>query len=202
MTVFYLIRHAAHGLLGHKMAGRMPGVSLSSEGSAQAQRLADRLASLPIGAVYASPLERARETAQPLADALGLTIEIADQVNELDFGDWTGGTLEELSEIPEWRLFNSFRSGTRIPGGELMLEAQGRIVGFLERAARRHMEAHIAVVSHGDVIKSALAYYLGVSLDLFQRIEISPASVSIVELHLWGPRVLALNWTEEPFPVG
>ena len=200
MTVFYLIRHAAHGLLGHRIAGRMPGVRLSAAGNAQAQRLADQLASSPIQAVYASPLERARETAQPLAARLGLQVEIAEDVNELDFGEWTGRTLEELREIAEWGLFNSFRSGARIPGGELMPEAQMRIVRFLERAARRHADAHVAVVSHGDVIKSALAYYLGAPLDLFQRIEVGPASVSTVELQPWGPRILAVNWSDQPTP--
>lgn len=198
MTVFYLIRHAAHGLLGHRMAGRKPDVRLSREGNAQAQQLAERLASLPIRAICASPLERARDTAQPLADRLGIEVEIAEELNELDFGEWTGRTLEELGGIPEWKLFNRFRSGTRIPGGELMPEAQGRIVGFLERTALEQADAHVAVVSHSDIIKSALAYYLGVPLDLFQRIEVSPASVSVVELQPWGPRVLAVNWTEHP----
>jgi probable phosphomutase (TIGR03848 family) len=198
LTIFYLIRHAAHGLLGQRMAGRMAGVRLSPEGRAQAQQLATRLGSRPIQAVYAGPLERARETAEPLAVTLGIQVEIADEVNELDFGEWTGQALDELRELPAWQLFNSFRSGTRIPGGELMPEVQTRILSFLESAARRHVEAHVAIISHGDVIKSALAYYLGIPLDLFQRIEVSPASVSIIELQPWGPRLLALNWTENP----
>jgi probable phosphoglycerate mutase len=197
MATFYLIRHGAHDLLGRAMAGRMPGVHLNADGQRQAEQLAERLAAAPIRAIYSSPLERARETAAPLAARLGQPVQISEALGEIDFGDWTGHTFEELREIPRWQQFNSYRSGTRIPQGELMLEAQARIVGEMERLRELHSHDHIGIVGHADVIKAAVAYYLGVPLDLFQRIEISPGSVSIVTLSDYGPRVLRVNDTGE-----
>ena len=195
MATFLLIRHAAHDLLGRAIAGRIAGVSLNPEGQAQAERLAEWLARLPITAIYSSPLERARETALPLAGRLRLQIRIAPELDEIDFGEWTGRTFPELAAIPRWDRFNSFRSGTRIPGGELMLEAQVRIVGLIERLREDHPGGLVALVSHGDVIKAALLYYLGAPLDLFMRLEISPASVSEIEVSEYGPRVLRVNDT-------
>jgi probable phosphomutase (TIGR03848 family) len=198
MTTFLLIRHAAHGLLNRAIAGRMAGVHLNAEGQAQAVRLAERHARLPIRAIFCSPVERARETALPLAQRLGLELRITETITEIDFGDWSGRTFPELREIPRWQRFNSYRSGTRIPNGELMLEAQARMVGQMERLREEYPNDHLALISHGDVIKSAVAYYLGAPLDLFQRIEISPASVSVIELQEYGPRVLRVNDTDQP----
>lgn len=199
MTTFLLIRHASHDLLGKAIAGRSPGVRLSPKGRQEAADLAERLASVPLRAVYSSPLERTRETAEPLSARLGLEVRISEAILELDFGEWTGKSLEELRQDPRFGHFNSFRSGTRIPGGERMPEAQARFVGEMHRLAGLHPDEWVALVSHGDPIKSALAYYLGVPLDLFQRIEISPASVSVVELNEWGPRVLCVNGAGERF---
>lgn len=192
-TTFLLIRHAAHDLLGRTIAGRMPGVSLNERGRAQAQELAQRLVPLPLAAAYSSPLERARETAAPIAARHGLPVTVLDAINELDFGEWTGQTLAALADHPRWQPFNAFRSGTRVPGGETMAEAQRRMVGAMEALCARHPDGSVALVGHGDPIKSAVAYFLGVPLDLFQRIEISPASVSVVTLADWGPRVLCVN---------
>ncbi len=199
MTTFLLIRHAAHSLLGHTIVGRMPGVHLSEEGQEQARRLAERLADVPIRAIYTSPLERARETTEPLARSLGQQPQICEQINEIDVGDWTGWTLERLRELPQWQLFNSFRSGTRAPHGETMLETQARMVAQMERLKERHANDYVALVSHGDVIKAAVLYYLGIPLDLFHRFEISPASVSIIALHDYGPQILCLNHTGQGF---
>ena len=197
MTTFFLIRHAAHDLLGHAIAGRMSGVSLNAVGRAQAERLAERLASVPFQAVFSGPLERTRETAQPLARRLGLPLHICEEIGELDFGDWTGRTLAELADLPGWQPFNAYRSGTRIPGGELMVEAQTRMVVAMERLRAQYPGGHLALVSHGDILKAALAYYLGVPLDLFQRIGISPASVSVITLSEYGPRILCVYETGE-----
>jgi probable phosphomutase (TIGR03848 family) len=195
MATFLLIRHAAHDLLGRCIAGRMPGVHLNREGQAQAERLAERLAHAPIRAIFSGPLERAQETALPLVQRLGLPLQISEAIDEIDFGEWTGRTFEELAEIPQWHLFNSFRSGTRIPNGELMLEAQARIVAELGRLREQYPEDALALISHGDVIKAAVAYYAGVPLDLFQRLEISPASVTVITISEYGPRVLCVNDT-------
>lgn len=195
MTVFFLIRHALHEFGSEAIAGRTPGVHLSPDGQAQAARLADRLAAMPIKAIYHSPLERTTETAQAIGARLGLVPQVNDALNELDFGDWAGRKLSDLRGQEQWREFNAFRSGTRAPNGELMLEAQARMVCEMQRLRECHPDDCVALVSHGDIIKSAVAYYLGVPLDLFQRIEISPASVSIIAVADYGPWTLCVNHT-------
>jgi broad specificity phosphatase PhoE len=197
MTTFYLIRHATNDLVGWKIAGRAPGVTLNAEGRRQAERLAGHLAQRPIHAVYTSPLERARETAQPLCDRLGLVPAIAEALHEIDFGDWTGRAVAELDTLPRWRRFNAFRSGTRAPGGEMMLEAQARIVGFMQRLREDFPDQTLALVSHGDVIRAAVLYYLGAPLDHFLRVEISPASLSEIQVGEYGAQVTRLNATVE-----
>lgn len=194
-TTFLLIRHAAHSLLGVRMAGRMAGVNLNETGQAQANALALRLTGVPLSAIYSSPLERAVQTATPAAAHLGLPVRISTAITELDYGDWTGRTFEELDAMPGWRPYNAFRSGSRIPGGEMMLNAQARTVSFMQELCHIHPGGHVALVSHADIIKGALAYYLGVPLDLFLRIEISPASVSVIALDEYGPHILRVNDT-------
>ena len=200
MAIVLLVRHAAHDLLGRAIAGRMPGVHLNGEGRRQASLLAEQLARAPIAAVYSSPLERARETAQPIAERLKLPLRIAGEANEVDFGDWTNRDFAALAKLEAWRLFHSFRSGTRIPGGELLIETQARIVGLIGRLAERHGREHIAVVSHGDVIRSALVYYLGMPIDFISRIEVGPASISTLIIDEDGSRLLQLNQWSEPRP--
>lgn len=193
MTTFLLIRHASHDWLGRRLAGRTPGVHLSERGMQEAVDLACRLGEYPIRALYSSPLERAQQTAAPIAERLGLEVRTSHAILELDFGDWTGKPIDELRQDPRFTYFNSFRSGTPIPGGEAMQAVQARVTQEMHRLAREHPDEWVALVSHGDVIKSAAAFYLGVPLDLFQRIEISPASVTAIELNEWGPRVLCVN---------
>jgi probable phosphomutase (TIGR03848 family) len=195
MTTFLLIRHGTCDSVGRSIAGRAPGVHLNGAGRAQVAALADRLAALPIAAIYSSPLERACETAAPLAARHGKAVTILPELTELDFGEWTGRTLAELDTAEGWRAFNTFRSGTRIPSGELMTEVQARAVGALERLTQTHGDATVAIVTHGDVIRAVLTYFLGMPLDLLQRIEIDPAAVSIVRLDRFGPVVLRLNST-------
>jgi probable phosphoglycerate mutase len=200
MTVFFLIRHALHSLDGETIAGRMPNVHLSPDGQKQASQLAQRLSKTPLKAIYCSPLERTQETAQAIGSHLRLSPQVCPELHELDFGDWMGRKLKDLREIEKWRYFNAFRSGTRAPGGELMLETQSRIVCFMERLRERHPQDYVALISHGDVLKSSIAYSLGVPLDLFGRIEISPASVSIVAIADYGPSVLCVNHTGDELP--
>lgn len=180
MTTFLLIRHAEYMFGDDALPGRTAGVGLSQAGRAQAAALADRLAQLPIRAIYASPLDRAHETAQPLAARLGLAVQVAQSLNEVEFGRWNGKTMSDLARDPRWRLWNSFRGGTRAPDGELLLETQSRIVAEMLRLRERHHGQCIALFSHGDVIRAALAHWLGVHVDLFLRIKIDLASVSIV----------------------
>ena len=194
MTRFLLIRHATTDAVGKHLSGRTAGVSLNEEGKFQAEKLAERLANIPIAAIYSSPLERAIETAEPLSRIHNLPIIKAYDFLEIDFGKWTNREFKDLEGEAEFKLFNSFRSSSRIPEGELMLEAQARIITGLEKL-RMHQDKTVAIVSHSDLIKSAIAYYLGTHLDMFQRIEISPASVSIVELYDETARISLLNHT-------
>ena len=193
MTTLFLVRHAAHGLLGHVLTGRMAGVRLGEEGLRQADRLAERLARESVAAVHSSPLERARETAAPIARRLGLEVQVSEALNEIDLGEWSGRSFDSLDRDPLWRNWNSARSVTRPPGGETMLEVQARTVAWIERIRRELPEAGVVLVSHGDVIKAGLAYYLGLALDAWPRFEISPASLSAVVVGDWGARVLVMN---------
>jgi probable phosphomutase (TIGR03848 family) len=196
MTTFLLIRHALCDPVGRSIAGRAPGVPLNQRGIQQAEALAGRLAELPISAVYSSPLERAVQTARPIAKRKGLSVEQREGLNEIDFGDWTGKQLGELQPVAEWQNFNTYRSGTRIPGGETMPEVVVRALTELADMARLHSGSMVAVVSHGDLLRSLICHFLGVSIDLMLRLEIDPASVSIVELQPHGPRVSLVNGTE------
>jgi probable phosphoglycerate mutase len=198
MTVFLLIRHALTDAVGTAVSGWLPGVHLNAAGRQQAARLAERLAPARIDAIYSSPLERAMETAGEIARRRGLPVLPCEAAGEVRAGDWTGRSFNELEGLPGWRRFNALRSLGRIPGGELMLETQLRIVRELECLRERHPDAHVAVVSHGDVIKAAVAYLAGIPLDLFQRLEISPASLSVVSIDEHMPRILRLNDTGEP----
>ena len=193
MTLFYLIRHGEHDLLGRELVGRRPGVRLNEKGRAQARRLADALAKRPLAAVLSSPLERARETAEPIAARHGRSVVLSPAIEEIDFGDWTGRSFGELDKDPHWQSFNCHRSSTTIPGGELLLEVQARVVRLIEDLSEEHPEGHLVLVSHGDVIRSALLHYLGMPLDFIHRLEVGPASLSTLMLSKGVPRVLALN---------
>lgn len=198
MTTVLLIRHATCDPVGRQLAGRASGVSLNASGRDQAVRLAAWLAPLSLAAVYASPLARARETAAYLAEPRRLGVVEHDGFTEIEFGAWTGRELESLEGDAHWQRFNGFRSLTRPPGGELMLEAQTRAVRALGDLAARHADERIAVVSHADVLRAAVAFFAGAPLDLFSRLEISPASVTTLELHEWGARLRAINATPDP----
>lgn len=197
MTKFLLIRHATNDTVGHRLAGRQPGVNLNEEGQGQAQSLARRLAGLPLAGIYSSPLERTLQTAEILGEKLSMKPQVWEDFLEIDFGEWTNRTFEELQPDQQFQRFNTFRSSTRIPGGELMPEAQTRMLRGINRLCNQHPQEMVAIVSHSDLIKSALAYYAGIPLDLFQRIEISPASVSILEVHELTARILLVNHTGE-----
>jgi probable phosphomutase (TIGR03848 family) len=195
VTRFLLIRHGLHVFGGDRIAGRTAGVDLSPSGREQAQELVGRLAALPLDALYSSPIERTLETARPLAAARALTVQVRDDLSEIDYGDWTGAALDDLRGTPSWQQWNTFRSGHRAPGGEAMIAVQARIVSALRLLWERHGDASVAVVTHGDLIRAALAHCLGAPLDLLLRIEISTASVSILDYTGDGPYVRCVNST-------
>ncbi len=196
MSRIYLIRHGENDYsIRGALAGRLRGVHLNEIGRGQAERLAGKLASARIDRIFSSPLERCRETAEPLAHQLQVKIEISDQLVELDFGEWTGLTFAELEPSDTWRRFNRLRSVTRIPGGELMAEAQTRIIGFIQNIRHRHPDETVAVVTHGDIIRGALLFYLGMPLDFVHRLRIDPASFSILSLTPQSIEVETMNRT-------
>lgn len=197
-TTYFLVRHAVHGLLGEKLVGRMTGVALSAAGRKQAQQLVQRLAGERVTAIHASPRERTRETAAPLAEHIGIPVHVAPELDEVDLGEWTGRSFEELKTDMRWEQWNKARLIARPPGGESMLEVQRRVVGHLETTRTAHPDGRIVVVSHSDVIRAALLYFLGMSIDEFARIEVSPASVSTVVIGDWGAQVVLLNETASP----
>lgn len=192
MTIFHLVRHAQHDRLGRGLAGRED-VPLSPAGLAQAERLADRLERERPDILQSSPMLRTRQTAEPLARRLGAAVETACAVQEIDFGAWTGRSFEELGRDPAWHRWNAVRSAARAPGGEAMFEVQSRFVAHLMALHAERPDARIALFSHGDPIRAVLAHWLGAPLDLFLRIEVSPASVSTILLDAGGPRVLRIN---------
>lgn len=178
-TTFLLIRHAAHDYLGRAVPGRKAGVHINSRGRAEAEQLASLLASAPIDAIYSGPLERVRETAEPLSRALNVPLQIDEAFDEFDVGEWTDRTFADLERDETWRRFNSFRSCTRAPGGELMLEVQARVIRRMCELRAQHR--CIAIVTHGDVVRAALTHFLGVHISLYAAIEIDPGSISLIE---------------------
>jgi probable phosphoglycerate mutase len=195
-TLVLLVRHGQTPTTGSTLPGRARGLHLSEVGQGQAQAAADRIAALKdVAAVYASPLERTRETARPIAAARGLKVQVERGLLEADFGDWTGAQLKDLMKLPEWQTVQRYPSGFRFPNGESFAEMQTRIVGTLDQIVARHPGETIVAVSHADPIKAALAQALGTHLDLFQRIIVSPCSISAVLYGATGPAVLAANST-------
>ena len=193
-TYLFLIRHGENEWTERgALAGRTPSVSLNEKGKEQAQQVAERLKDQPITAVYSSPLLRCLETARPLAAALNLPVSVEPGILEVDYGEWRGGELKELGKRPEWRLVQVYPGGFRFPGGETLREVQNRVITTLERIRTEHAGEVLAVYAHGDVLRTSMAYYLGMPLDLFQRIQISTASISLVAFHRFGPSILAMN---------
>jgi probable phosphoglycerate mutase len=193
-TLVLLVRHGVTTTTGRVLPGRSAGVHLSDDGRRQADAAAGRIARLPrVAAVYASPLERARETALAIARARRLAVRVERGLVEIDVGAWAGQSLKRLRRKPEWQVVQHHPSGFRFPGGESFGEMQTRVTEALARLAGRHRGQTIVAVSHADPIKAAVAHALGVPLDLFQRLVIATASVTAVAYRRDGPIVLTVN---------
>jgi probable phosphoglycerate mutase len=178
VTTFFLIRHGAHDWLGRELVGRKAGVPLNEEGREQAQAIARQLAAVSLDAIYASPLERALETAAPLAAQTRLPVQVDESFHEIDFGRWTGRTFADLEADSLWQDWNTARATACGAGGETMASAQARALAGLGRLARKHAHGRVAVFSHGDVIKAILAHDRGLSLNDLTAIAVDPGSIS------------------------
>src|SRR5437868_6946113 len=185
MTTFYLIRHGSNDFFNNTLVGRTPNIHLNETGRRESEELAEHLAGEKIQKLFSSPLERCRETAEPLAKTLRLNVELSDALIEVDFGDWTGKTFKDLEADERWRQWNVFRSGGHVPNGETMAQVQTRVVGLVTRLRVDLSEQRIALVSHGEPLRALMIYYLGAPLECIRRIDISPASVSILEINDW-----------------
>jgi len=197
LTIALFVRHGQTPTTGKVLPGRARGLHLAEEGRAQAQRAAERIAGLPRPpvAVYSSPLERARETAAPIARALGQRVQIHRGLAEIDVGDWTGAELRQVSKSSQWWAVRHWPTGFRFPEGESFREASARMTDLLVDLVDRHRGSTFVAVSHADPIKAVVAATAGLPLDLFQRLVISPASISALGFGEDGPYVLCVNST-------
>ena len=195
-TLVLLVRHGTTPTTGKVLPGRARGLHLSERGHEQAQRVAERIAEIgAVHAVYASPLERARETAAPIGKITKKPVRIERGLLECDFGQWTGASLRRLSKKPEWTTVQRTPSAFRFPDGESFLEMQHRIVDAVDTIRRRHIGKTVVCVSHADPIKAYVAHAMGTPLDLFQRIVISTCSITAVLVGDGAPIVLTVNST-------
>jgi probable phosphoglycerate mutase len=196
MKRLYLVRHGVNDLVGKRLAGRAPGVHLNEQGQQQAQALVSILKETRIDAIYTSPLDRAIETAAPLAADRGRSAVVREGLNEIQYGTWEGKSLAVLQKRKLWPIVQHSPSLARFPKGESFLEAQNRIVDELENIRQGHRgDSGVVCVFHSDPIKLGIAHYLGLSIDLFQRLSIAPASISVLAIHDHGVRLLTLNDT-------
>lgn len=196
-TLFHLVRHADHGHVGAVLTGRLPGVGLSPKGRAQAQALARRMSRMRLDALFASPQRRAIETAGFIASATGVAAETANEIDEIDFGDWAGQGFDALERDPAWRRWNAERDAAETPAGDSMRNVARRLVGFLDELRQLHPGGAVALVSHSDVIKAGLCRYRGMPFQAVHDFEIAPASVTTLSLGEDGAAVLAVNEAAE-----
>jgi broad specificity phosphatase PhoE len=198
VTVFYLLRHGEPAVLG-RLNGRLPGVGLSAKGRVEIAAQAGRLAGEKIEAIYASPMQRTRETTEILADRLAVPVHYREDVIEIDYGEWTGLTFDEIRQDERWQMWARSRGIAAVPGGESWRRVQERVVGALFDVRRLHPDDSVVIVSHGDVIRAGLLFALGMPLDFYSRIEIAFASLSTLRLDGSGIRVAGLNeWPRLP----
>lgn len=196
MPIFLLIRHGENDYVKDgRLAGRMPDVHLNQKGQAQAQAVSEKLKGARVAAIYTSPLERTIETANPIAAMLDLEVIPRSGLLEVDFGEWQGKTLKSLRRRKLWKVVQGAPSQMRFPGGESFAEAQIRIVQEICLLAEQHKPKELVIcVSHSDLIKLAVAYFIGLPLDMFQRLHVSPASITALMLSQMGGHLLTMNY--------
>jgi probable phosphomutase (TIGR03848 family) len=192
-VLLLLVRHGITDLTDKQLVGRSPGVHLSQKGQGQAAGLVDRLSGVPVAAIHSSPLERALETAAPLAADRGLEVHVNEGLTEVDYGLWAGQEFKELRKTDLWKRVQQRPADARFPEGEAVREAQARIIGCLETIVNAHPKDTIAIFSHSDMIKFAVAHLTGLHLDLFQRLVVSPASVTAIHIGGAAPALVRLN---------
>ncbi|NOJ47592.1 histidine phosphatase family protein [Bradyrhizobium archetypum] len=192
VETIHLVRHGHHAMLGHRLCGRMPGVQLDDLGCRQMSRCAEMIPGRP-AVIQSSPQRRAQQSASILAWHFGLPVEIAPDVDELDYGEWTSGSFADLADDPRWNRWNTRRSTSRPPGGESMQALQQRMVQHLEQLRRAQADGAIVIVSHAEPIRAALLYYSRTPMDNFPSIEIDPASVSTLAVDKSGIRISRIN---------
>jgi probable phosphomutase (TIGR03848 family) len=195
VAILFLIRHGLTATTGRVLYGRADGISLDDRGRAQAERLAERFRAVRLTAIYSSPLQRCTETVEPLATLQRLPIVERPDLIEMDAGTWTGKTLPSLRRRRAWRDVMLAPSSFRFPGGESFREAHERVIAELGRIARRHARGRVAVATHGDIVRLLLGHLCGAPLDLFQRVVVETASVSVVQMVRGTPQVLLVNDT-------
>jgi probable phosphoglycerate mutase len=195
VTTLLLVRHGTNDWVHGRLAGWTPGVHLNEEGRQQAQALSTRIGDLPIAAIYSSPLERCVETAQAIAGPRQMQLRLVEGLGEVRYGEWQGAELKDLYKHELWPGVQHYPSGTRFPNGETLGEVQARAVATLDALRAQHPRELIIAVSHADLIRLVLAYYIGVHVDLFQRLVINPCSLSAVSFERMGPRLIAYNDT-------
>jgi probable phosphoglycerate mutase len=202
MPTVLLIRHGENEFVAkRRLAGRLPGVHLNERGRAQAQALAEALKDVKLSAIYSSPLERALETARPLAAAQGLRIVRRPALAETRLGDWEGKPIRSLQRDKRWRQLQERPAHFRFPGGESMLEQQARLVGEVQALVAKHKPRQaFACVGHADPLKLVIAHYLGLPLDHFQRLMIDTASVSVLNIQDGHATLLKMNWKPRETP--
>ena len=200
-TTILLVRHGQTPTTGRLLPGQAPGLHLSDDGKKQAEAAAARIAKLKrVTAIYASSLERARETAMPIARVRDLAVRIERGLMDLDVGRWTGERLDKVSKRPEWSTVQRHPSGFRFPDGESFMEMQTRMTDALARIVERHRGGVVVAVSHADPIKAALAHALGMHLDLFQRLNVAPGSITTIVYTSGPPMVLGMNSLGDGMP--
>jgi probable phosphomutase (TIGR03848 family) len=193
-TLVLFVRHGHTPTTGKVLPGRAAGLHLSEAGESQARTVAERLTAVPkVAAIYASPLDRTKETASFIARRRQMRVKAERGLLEADIGEWTGRELKAVRKEPEWKAVQRYPSGFRFPGGETFLEIQSRMVSTVERLRAAHPGETIIAVSHADPIKAAVVHALGAHMDMFQRIAIAPCSVTAVLYGDSGPMVLCVN---------
>jgi probable phosphoglycerate mutase len=195
MTTLFLIRHGLTAVTGSRLYGRTEGIHLDERGRRQAAALVERFAGVRLSAIYSSPLERCVETVKPLATARRLEIRTSDALIEMDAGDWTGRTLPSLRRTKLWDTVQRSPSRFHFPAGESFVDAEARILDQIERIVTRHPRGRVVIGTHGDLVRMLVSHYTGAHLDLFQRVLVDPASVSVVHLGDGVPRILLVNDT-------